>query len=123
MKALKPISLFTAQSKSPVIIAPDCESIAMFPFFGVRLAKEKFPFVIRPKQFGPKIRILYFIPSSWIFNSRILPSPPTSLKPAVIITNVFTFFLPHSSTTGKQNLLGMHIIAKSISSGTSLTDL
>lgn len=60
--------------------------------------------------------MLYFLPISTNFFSYSIPSPPTSLKPAVITTKPRTPFLPHSSATAKQSLLG---ITKTASSGAS----
>ena len=48
-----------------------------------------------------------------------MPSPPISLKPAVITINPLTLFFPQSSAIDNTLALGITNIAISISSGTS----
>jgi hypothetical protein len=51
--------------------------------------------------------------------SRCTPSPPTSLKPALITTAAFTPFLPQSSSVWFTNFAGTTMTARSTASGTS----
>ncbi len=62
--------------------------------------------------------MLYFLQIFISCSSRSTPFPPISLKPAEIIINPFTPFLPHSSAASFTNLPGIAKIAISISSGT-----
>ncbi len=76
---------------------------------------------MKPRQFGPKILILYFLPIPTSSSSLFTPSPPISLNPADMTIKPLTPFLPHSSAAPLTNLPGITKIAMSISSSTSNT--
>ncbi len=104
------------------IIAPLCEMNAMFPFGGIICENDPFNGVcesVIPKLFGPIILMLYFSPSEVNSSSNLIPSPPISLKPAVITTIFSTPTSPHSFTVSLTKTDGIVIIAKSTFSGMS----
>ena len=93
-----PILLSQAMSKIAVQNAPDWDTKAIFPPPGFCLANERFIFAllfIYPRQLGPRSLIFEFFNFSAILSSKIFPSSPVSLKPAVIITTDLIFFCTH----------------------------
>jgi hypothetical protein len=95
-----PIPAPTAQSRTPVKRAPDCEKKAIEPGGGVPTAKEAFSLAwvsMIPRQFGPIARTDAEESTSRSPRSRAAPSPPTSLNPAEIRTAAF---IPFSARRG-----------------------
>jgi hypothetical protein len=76
-----------------------------------------------PWLFGPNSRMPWEWASSTISRSRWMPSSPTSLKPAVWTMANFTPFWPHSSMTRGTSVFLTEMFTRSISPGTSSTDL
>src|SRR6185437_12022767 len=123
-----PIPWALASSTSAAQIAPLCDTSAIPPDLGVTLRKVEFIIVcgakfITPRQFGPMILILYCLAISASFRSSFAPSSLTSLNPAVMTIAPLIPFLPHSSSTAGTTSFFVTIAARSISSGTSRTDL
>ena len=105
--------------------APLWEANDMGPRFGVaspKLAFRSENVLIKPKQLGPIIRILFFFAMSKISFSICLPSEPISEKPAVIITTDLTPALPQSEIASLTNFGGIQITAISTGFGTSAID-
>ncbi|BAA29858.1 272aa long hypothetical protein [Pyrococcus horikoshii OT3] len=118
-----PMSSFIVLYTIPAPNAPLWLMNATFPFLAtvIKVAfKSTWVFII-PTQFGPMILIPYLWAISTSSFSSLFPSSPVSPNPAVIITTPLTPFSPHWISVSFTNLFGTTIIAKSISSGISLT--
>ncbi len=125
MNLLKPIRSPIAQSRIAVPNAPDCDMKAMSPFSGMPAAKEALSFsgvLIRPRQFGPMMRMPFSRATSTTLRSSSAPSRPVSLKPAVMTISAGTFFAAQSRVASRQNFAGITSTARSTSPGMSRTD-
>ena len=114
--------------KIPPPSAPDCETKPMCPLSGRDSAKH--PSILTsgsvfttPKQLGPTHLIPYSCTLSRSCFSSSAPSLPVSLKPAVITQRPLMPFSWHWSIVDKTNFAFTTMIAKSISSGTSRTEV
>ena len=111
-----PTSFASAQSSVAVQIAPDCDISAILPLCAMDAAKDAFRFdvvSIRPRQFGPSIRMPYFVAIATHSRSSFAPSTPDSLNPAEITITFLTPACPHSSIASGTKRAGMTITARS----------
>ncbi len=100
-----PIPAPTAQSRTPVRRAPDCEKKAITPGGGDPTAKEAFSLAwvsITPRQFGPTARTDVLARTSRRACSNDAPSPPISLNPAEI---TIAAFIPFSAKRGIASIM------------------
>ena len=74
-----------------------------------------------PMQLGPTRRMPWARTRATSSSSRAIPSPPTSLKPAVMTTSAFTPFRPHESTTSRTCAFGTTTTARSTGPGMAST--
>ena len=105
------------------IMAPLWEMNAIFPVGGIICENDPFNGVwesVIPKLFGPIMFMPYSLPRAVNSASSLTPSPPTSLKPAVITTIFSMPTSPHSLTAVFTNGEGIVMITKSTFPGTSL---
>src|SRR6056297_2196670 len=86
-KLLNPTFWFTDQSRIAVHNAPLCDIKAILPGRAILLEKLTFNLrdgLIKPRQFGPIILMLYFLKLPEICSVSFSPSSPISVKPAEI---------------------------------------
>ena len=123
-KALKPTISRRLQSRMAVQRAPLWLMNATFPGRAMMPAKVAFnPLCgrIRPRQFGPMIRIRYLRASSRMDRSSAAPGAPVSRKPAEMMIAPGIEARPHSAITPGTVAAGVAMTAKSIRSGTCST--
>ena len=123
---LNPIPSDTLQSIIATVIAPLCDTNAMFPGSGIICANDAFSGVCiskLPRQLGPWMFMSYFLAIADNSSSSFTPSPPTSLNPAVRTMTFLIPLCPHSSKEALVNFEGIATTAKSHSPSISKTDL
>ena len=118
----KPTASERAQSTSEVQIAPDWLMTPILPFGGILRAKVAFSgraVFIMPRQLGPSSLMPPACALSTASRSSFLPSIPTSLNPAEMITAPATPRPASSDTVSGTCTAGTTITARSSGSGTS----
>ena len=126
MNLENPTSSFIAMSRTEVPSAPDWERKAILPLMGFFAPNEVLKSAcesIVPRQFGPSKAISNLFAISFTLFSNILPASPISLNPAEIIITFFIPLFPHSVSICGTISTRTAIIARSIGSPTSETDL
>jgi hypothetical protein len=115
-----------AYSRAATPTAPLWETSAMFPGGGI--SREKLAFnetwesvLMIPRQFGPSRGMPLCRAAFKTSASLPIPSPPNSLKPAVMTMAPLIPFCPHSFSTWATAALGTIITARSTGSGISRT--
>ena len=117
MNLENPTSFPMAQSMIAMPMAPDWEKNPIEPFGSMSAAKVAFmstAVLMRPRQFGPRIRIWCSLLMAFSSSSRIVPPAPASLNPALITIAALIPADAHSRSEAATNLAGMTMMARSI---------